>query len=239
DFLRDNNDPRLRLIAVKYENPSNPLATAGAANTNPDEQLGIPYGYDESSIEDAPGFLGKVGSAFKYSQFNRATVMRIDAPEYLVSYSQSLLLLAEANLRGYINTGDAEAYYELAIAAHMQQTDLYGTPLEVSDAELESYLSGANVAFNPAEALEQINVQYWVSSFRNWSEGWANFRRSGYPELTPIDFPSQDPSIAAGGGFIRRLVYPLREVSVNSANISEAATRMGGDQLGIPVFWDR
>lgn len=239
DFLRDNNDPRLRLIAVKYENPSNPLATAGAANTNPDEQLGMPYGYDESSIEDAPGFPGKVGSAFKYSQFNRATVMRIDAPEYLVSYSQTLLLLAEANLRGYINTGDAEAYYELAIAAHMQQTDLYGTPLEVSDAELESYLSGANVAFNPADALEQINVQYWVSSFRNWSEGWANFRRSGYPELTPIDFPSQDPSVTSGDGFIHRLVYPLREVSVNSTNVQEAIARMGGDNLGNHVFWDQ
>src|SRR5690606_39257795 len=81
NFLRNNHDPRLRLIAVKYENPSNPLATAGAANTNPEDQQGMPYGYDESAIEDAPGFPGKIGSAFKYSQFNRATVMRIDAPE--------------------------------------------------------------------------------------------------------------------------------------------------------------
>jgi len=239
DFLRDNNDPRLRLIAVKYENPSNPLATAGAANTNPQDQQGMPYGYDESSIEGAPGFPGKVGSAFKYSQYNRATVMRINAPEYLVSYSQTLLLLAEANHRGYISTGDAADYYEQAIAAHMEQTALYGTPLDVSEAELESYLSGPNIAFNPANALEQINMQYWVSSFRNWGEAWANFRRSGYPELTPVDFPSQDPSVTAGDGFIHRLVYPLREVSVNSANVQEAASRMGGDNLGNRVFWDQ
>lgn len=238
-FLRDNNDPRLRYIAVKYDNPSNPLATAGNANTNPDEQQGMPYGYDESSIEDAPGFPGKIGSAFKYSQFNRATVMRIDAPEYLVTYSQTLLLLAEANYRGYISTGDVADYYEDAIIAHIGQTNLYGTEVNVPPAELVDFLSGANVAYNAADALKQINEQYWVSSFRNWGEAWANFRRSGYPELTPINFPSQDPSVTSATGFIRRLVYPLREVSVNSANVQAAASRMGGDNLGNNVFWDQ
>ncbi|WP_090607642.1 SusD/RagB family nutrient-binding outer membrane lipoprotein [Parapedobacter koreensis] len=239
DFLKTHNDPRLRYIAVKYENPSNPLATAGSANTNPADQQGMPYGYDESSIEDAPGFPGKIGSAFQYSQFNRATVMRIDAPEYLVSYSQTQLLLAEARYRGFITTGTAAEYYESAIVAHMEQANTYGSMPAISASEKTDYLSGAGVAFDEANALQQINEQYWVSSFRNWSEGWANFRRSGYPQLSPINFPSQDPSVAAGGGFIRRLVYPLREVSVNSANVSEAASRMGGDNLGVPVFWDR
>lgn len=239
DFLRESNDPRLRYIAVKYENPSNPLETAGNANTTLDEQEGMPYGYDESSIEGAPGFPGKIGSAFKYSQFNRATVMRIDAPEFLVSYSQTLLLLAEANYRGYISTGAVEDYYEDAILAHIGQASLYGSALNVSTSELESFLSGPNVAFNAANALKQINEQYWVSSFRNWGEAWANFRRSGYPELTPINFPSQDPSVTNATGFIRRLVYPLREVSVNSANVQAAASRIGGDNLGNNVFWDQ
>src|SRR5690606_26921186 len=141
--------------------------------------------------------------------------------------------------RGYISTGDAKEYYEQAIVAHMEQTPLYGTPLNVSAAELENYLNGPNVAFDPANALEQINMQYWVSSFRNWYEGWANFRRSGYPELKPVNFPSQDPSVTNATGFIRRLVYPLREVSVNSANVQAAASRMGGDNLGNSVFWDQ
>ena len=239
DFLKDNNDPRLSYIAVKYDNPSNPLETAGNANTDPDAQQGMPYGYDESSIEDAPGFPGKIGSAFRYSQFNRATVMRIDAPEYLASYSQTLLLLAEANLRGYVNTGDAKDYYENAIIAHMDEVNLYGGALNIPTSEKENYLNGPHVAFNAANALQQINEQYWVSSFRNWAEAWANFRRSGHPVLSPVNFPSQDPSVANGGGFIRRLVYPLREVSVNSSNVQEAANRMGGDNLGNPVFWDQ
>jgi len=238
DFLKNNNDPRLRYIAVKYEVPANPLATAGSANTNPSEQQGMPYGYDESSIESAPGYPGKIGAAWKYSQFNRATVMRIDAPEYLVTFSQTQLLLAEATVRGYINNGNAQEYYENGIKAHMEQTALYGA-VNISTAEKEAYLEEANISFTSERALQQINEQYWVSSFRSWSEAWANFRRSNYPQLQPVNFPSQDPSIAGAGGFIKRLVYPLRETSVNSSNVQEAIDRMGGNSLGTSVFWDR
>ena len=240
DFLKQTEDPRLRYIAVLYENPSNPLATAGAANTNPDDQIGMPYGYTENSVEEAPGFPGNIGSAFKYSQFNRETVLRLDAPEYLVSYSQTLLLLAEARVRGYISTGDAETYYNDAIIAHMEQAPLYGTRPDISDAEKQQFLEGSLVKFDASKALQQINDQYWVSSMRNWSEAWANFRRSGYPELEPVNFSSQDPSVnELGGGFIRRFIYPLKEHSANSANVEEAVARMGGDNLGTRIFWDK
>lgn len=239
EFLKQTNDPRIRYIAVRYENPSNPLATAGAANTNPADQIGMPYGYDENSVEDAPGFPGKIGSAFKYSQFNRETVIRITAPEYMVSYSQTLLLLAEAHVRGYLAIGDAEAYYNQAIQSNMEQIPLFGLRPDISDAAKQQFLEGGLVKFNPANALKQINEQYWVSSLRNWSEAWANFRRSGYPQLQPVNFPSQDPSVnSTGEGFIRRLVYPLKELSANSANVQEAVSRMGADNLGTPVFWD-
>lgn len=237
DFLKSNNDPRLRYIAVKYDVPANPLATAGAANTNPAEQQGMPYGYDESSIASAPDYPGKIGAAWKYSQFNRATVMRIDAPEYLATFSQTQLLLAEATVRGYTSSGNAKEYYESGIKAHMEQTALYGSA-NISTAEKDAYLNETNVSFNSERALQQINEQYWVSSFRSWSEAWANFRRSNYPQLRPVNFPSQDPSIASAGGFIKRLVYPLRETSVNSVNVQEAISRMGGNSLGTSVFWD-
>jgi hypothetical protein len=239
DFLKNNNDPRLRYIAVKYELPANPLATAGAANTNPADQQGMPYGYDESSIETAPDYPGKIGSAWEYSQFNRSTVMRIDAPEFLISFSQTQLLLAEAATRGYLPSGNAQQYYETGISAHMEQAPLFGNMPSITAEEKEVYLHSPNIAFTSERALEQINEQYWVSSFRNWSEAWANFRRSGYPRLNPVNFPSQDPSIPGAGGFIRRLVYPLREISVNAVNIQEAINRMGGNSLGTHIFWDQ
>lgn len=239
DFLKNNNDPRLPYIAIKYELPANPLASAGAANTNPSDQQGMPYGYDESSIETAPGYPGKVGAAWKYSQFNRSTVMRIDAPEYFITFSQTQLLLAEAVVRGYLASGSAQQFYEVGIKSHMEQASLFGSMPNISTEEKEAYLHSPSIAFTSERALEQINEQYWVSSFRNWSEAWANFRRSGYPRLNPVNFPSQDPSIPSAGGFIRRLVYPLREVSVNATNIQEAITRMGSNSLGTRIFWDQ
>ncbi len=241
DFLKSTNDPRLPYIAVKYEKASEPLATAGAANSNPADQEGMPYGYDENAITTAPGFPGKTGSAFNYSQFNRSTVFRIDAPEFLVTYAQTQLLIAEANVRGYITTGDAKNFYEEGIKGHMTQKPLYGETLNITVDQQNAYLQEPEVAFTPARALEQINEQYWVASFRNWAEAWANFRRSGYPQLSPINFPGEDPEVDAGdaGGFIHRLTYPLREKSVNTANVNEAISRMGADNLGTRLFWDK
>ncbi|WP_069660447.1 SusD/RagB family nutrient-binding outer membrane lipoprotein [Arcticibacter eurypsychrophilus] len=241
DFLKSSNDPRLPYIAVKYENPANPLATSGVANTTLADQLGMPYGYDENSLANAPGFPGKIGSAFKYSQYNRATVFRIDAPEFIATCAQTQLLLAEAFQRGYINVGSAKEYYEAGIRGHMTQTALYGSGVQISLEQQSAYLVEPEVAFNISRALEQINEQYWVASFRNWAEAWANFRRSRYPQLSPINFPGEDPAVDAGdaGGFVHRLTYPLREKSVNTANVNEASSRMGGDNLGVRIFWDK
>lgn len=241
DYLKSTNDPRLQYISVRYENPSNPLETTGAADTDPADQIGMPFGYDETSIITAPGFPGKNGSAFNYSQYNRSTVARIDATRYLITYAQIQLLLAEANQRGYISTGTAKDYYEKGIRAHMTQTGLYGMDVNITSSEQDAYLQQPGVAFAPSTALKQINEQYWIASTFIWEEAWANFRRSGYPELKPINYPGADPSVQTteAGGFIHRLPYPLREKSVNPENVKEASDRMGGDNLGVRIFWDK
>ncbi|WP_031527943.1 SusD/RagB family nutrient-binding outer membrane lipoprotein [Dyadobacter crusticola] len=233
NYLKTTADPRLRVIAVKYETPGNPIATAGAEDTNPANQEGMPYGYNESTIANAPGFPGKIGSAFKYSQINRKTLGKIDAPEFFITYSQTSLLLAEAVQRGWA-TGDVKALYEAGVKAHMDQMATYDIAAAIPAASQTAYLA-AN-PFNPAKALEQINNQYWISSFLNGSEAWANFRRSGFPALPVNNYPGKDPSVK---DFIRRLVYPVRERSVNEQNYKEAVARMGPDELGTPVFWDK
>ncbi|MCF2491381.1 SusD/RagB family nutrient-binding outer membrane lipoprotein [Dyadobacter sp. CY347] len=233
DYLKTTADPRLKVIAVKYEAPGNPIATAGAEDTNPANQEGMPYGYNESTITGVAGFPGKIGSAFKYSQINRRTVGKIDAPEFFITYSQTSLLLAEAVQRGWA-TGNVKALYEAGVKAHMAQMTTYDVSATIPEAAQTAYLT-AN-PFVPAKALEQINSQYWVSSFLNGSEAWANFRRSGFPVLPINMYPGKDPSVK---DFIKRLVYPVRERSVNEANYKEAVARMGPDELGTPIFWDK
>jgi len=233
DYLKATSDPRIRAISVKYAIPANPLSTAGGENTEPADQLGLPYGYNESTLATAPGYPGKTGSAFNYSQINRRTVGKIDVPEFFITHSQTQLLLAEAAQRGYIS-GDPKTFYEAGVRAHMNQMAQFDVSATIPAASQEAYLA-AN-PYDASKALEQINNQYWVSSFLNGSEAWANFRRSGFPALTKNPYPGADPSVK---DFIRRLVYPVREKSVNMVNYNEAVARQGADELGTHIFWDK
>jgi hypothetical protein len=233
DYLLSTTDPRLSVIAVKYEFPANPLATAGTEDKNPLNQAGMPFGYSEATIANDPLYPGKSGAAWKYSQLNRRTVAKTDAPEFFITHAQTQLLLAEAAQRGWIS-GSAATYYDAGVRAHMDQMAQYDVTATISVASQDAYLL-AN-PFDPAQALNQINTQYWIASFQNGSEAWANFRRSGFPALVPNPYPSVDPAVA--GGFVHRLVYPEREKTVNTVNYNEAVSRMGADNLATRIFWD-
>lgn len=234
DYLKSTNDPRLTVISVKYETPSNPLGTTGAENTNPADQNGMPFGYNESTISTEPNYPGKTGSAFNYAQLNRRTLAKIDAPEFFITSAQTQLLLAEAITRGFVS-GNAADDFSKAIALHMQQLATYD-PLATIDPNAIAAYVAAN-PLNNATALQQINTQYWIASFLNGSEAWANFRRSGFPALTPNPYPNADPAVK--GGFIHRLTYPVRELSVNSDNYNAAVARMGADNMATRLFWDK
>ncbi|WP_345329665.1 SusD/RagB family nutrient-binding outer membrane lipoprotein [Mucilaginibacter defluvii] len=234
EYLQDTDDPRLRVISVKYAQPANPLATVGTENTNPADQLGMPLGYNESTISTAPGFPGRLGAGYAYSQVNRRTLGKIDIPEFYVTYSQTALLLAEAVQRGWA-TGNVATLYANGVKAHMDQLAQYDGTATISEDAQNAYLLAHPLS--PANALEQINTQYWVSSFLNGNEAWANFRRSGYPQLTPNPYPTADASVK--GAFIRRLTYPLREQTVNAANYQAAVAHNGPDNLATRVFWDK
>lgn len=233
DYLKSADDPRLKVIAVKYEIPANPIGTAGSEDTEPQHQQGMPYGYNDATISSEPNYPGKIGAAWKYSQLNRKTLAKIDAPEFFITHSQTQLLLAEAAQRGWIS-GDPEIHYNAGVKAHMDQMLQYDQSAAIAPALQSAYLN-AN-PFNPADAIEQINTQYWISSFLNGSEAWANFRRSGFPQLEPNPYPGADPVVK--GDFIHRLQYPAREISVNAENYKDAVARMGADNMATRVFWD-
>jgi hypothetical protein len=236
DSLARTNDPRLAAIAVKYANPGGVISagTTGTEDTNPLDQQGMPFGYNDATISTAPGYPGKATTGWKYSQVNRRTLGRIDIPEFFVTYAQTQLLLAEAAQRGWI-AGDPAAYYNAGVQAHMDQMKVYDVSATIPAASQTAWLA-AN-PFDPANALEQINTQYWIASFLNGTEAWANFRRSGYPSLTPNPYPGADPAVK--GAFVHRLTYPVREMSVNTANYNAAVGDMGPDNLATHVFWDK
>lgn len=239
DYLKKTNDPRGKYILVRYANPTSSQGTG--PNTNLAYQVGVPLGKTGAMLDELAGTdednPPKASGAYGYSQFNRQIMGRADNPNFLLTSAQTLLLLAEAVVRDYI-TGNAQSYYEEAVRQSFIQFHDYSPDIQITDFEVDAYLLEEDVAWDETNALERINEQYWIVSFRMFTEAWSNFRRTGYPnEIQPINFPGEDPSVA--GGFIRRLVYPIVERTVNTINYNEAVARItGGDVLGARVFWD-
>lgn len=230
-YLQTTDDPRLGSVAVRYVGAKGgPDQVMSRASTDPDVQVGMPMGYDDVSINTTLEENG-VASLWDYTQGNLNTVFSVDAPEYHVTYSQTQLLLAEAAVRGWVS-GDPATYYANGVRAHMEQMADYGPEAVIEEGKISAYLTSH--PFNGADALNQINTQYWVSSFLNGPELFANFRRSGYPELDPNPYPASETP----GAFIRRMPYPDSEVIVNQANVAEAISRQGPDNLNTRVWWD-
>lgn len=226
NYLKNTNDPRLSAIAVRYIGALSAADQAAANNASilPADQVGMPIG----SAEFNASTYGT------YSQVDRRRMIKLTAPCFLLTAAQTQLLLAEAKQNDWITSATSEAeYYNNGVKLHMEQLGTYDAGSTVSSADADAYLA-AN-PFNPANALEQINTQYWIASFLNGPEAFANFRRSGFPALIPNPSGGQDIS----SSFIRRLIYPSSEISVNSSNVQSAVSRMGGEKLDTRVWWDK
>jgi len=237
DTLKNNNDPRLSAIAIRYVGAtSGPAQTTSNQNSTAALQIGMPMGYDNGSIP-ARATADGLASFYDYSQADRRRIAKTQAPMFFVTAAQTNLLLAEARFRGWISAGTAAQYFSDGIKAHMDQMATYDAGCAVSAAARDAY-----VAANPLTAgreLNQINTQYWIASFFNGPEAFANFRRSGFPALTPNPYNQPNNPDVPNGTFIRRIGYPTSELSVNTANVNAAIAAMGPDKLSTRVWWDK
>ena len=232
NYLKSNNDPRLKSISVRYVGAkSGPDQVPAKANFDPALQRGMPMGYDNGTII-AKATADGLASFYDYSQLDRFRMGKLDAPCFLVTNAQTKLLLAEAVTRTW-TTGNAATLYTDAIRAHMVEMTQYTTASAITTAEIDAYI--ATHPLDVANALRDINTQYWVATFLNGPETYANFRRSGFPALTPNPYPGKDIT----GTFIRKLTYPDTELGINVDNVQAAITRMGGNTLDTKVWWDK
>lgn len=231
DYLRSKNDPRLSAIAITYVGAkSGPEQTVASGTYDASVHVGMPMGNDNAGAVKAASDLG-LASFYEFAQADRRRVAKNTAPNFLVTASQNNLLLAEARHRGWITTGDVESFYNAGVRAHMEQLGFVDENSAIPSDEVDAYL--ASNPFDASKALEQINTQYWVSSFMNGPEAFANFRRSGYPILDTNPFPGKEVD------FINRLTYPNSEISVNSENVNAAISSQGPDNLATKVWWDK
>lgn len=234
--LKSTNDPRLSAVAVtnlyvtdgtKVQNP--------AANSSAAAQKGMPNGKDLSataglSIYSDPSFT----SFTDYSSPAPALIKR-NGPTFVLTYAESELLLADAAQRFNI-AGSASTHYHDGVKAAITYLTQYDAAATISDVTAEAYLTAH--PYNPATGLNQINTQYWLltNTMLDFYESWSNWRRSGFPVLTPVVYPGN----ATGGTIPRRFPYPVIEAGLNTANYNTAHNAVvGGDVLTAHVWWDK
>lgn len=231
NYMKETRDPRLPVMSVVWEPNGDGTYTA---NNDIDVQRGIVSG----SINTRP-------TDFDTYSEPSPLILNLAAPIVILSPSESYLLLAEAAIRGWYSGMSAEEAYNKGVEMGMKQWSLWQDRAPssgvISDAQIQEYLDN-----NPflsggtfEEQFGQINTQKWVCLFGDDYENYSNWRRTGYPEIMPVNYPGN----VTGGQMFRRMYPPIDENLTNRENYLEALERQGfaeftGDGLTTRVWWD-
>lgn len=232
DHLKSTNDPRIKVAANKVF-----LAMDAKMNpnfeTDPSKQKGMPNGKDrqgkEFDISKDPNYT----SMSDYSSPHPGMI-KLDGITFILTYAECELLLAEAAQRWGIG-GSAAGHFSNGLKAGITFLSQYDDALKISQADADAFANA-----NPLTGgLQQISIQYWVhhNTTLNFYESWFNWRRTGFPILTPVVYTGN----ATNGTIPRRFPYPIaEEAGTNSVYFKVAAAAVpGGDKLTGRVWWDK
>ena len=171
-------------------------------------------------LGNAPGNDTEDSQKNRYSRVGSAYAS-IKAPVVLMSAAEVNFIKAEVYHRA--SDSRAQAAYQAAITQ-----DFAALGLSSSAA---AYLANANVAYDGT--LQRIMEQKWITMFQASYESWVDWRRTGFPVLTPA------ASNMTSNVIPRNLPYPDVEINSNRANL------VAGPGVPIPytglsnrVWWD-
>lgn len=148
-----------------------------------------------------------------------------DAPLTWISYASSQFVKAEATLTTQ-GAAAAQPIYEHAIRADMEK-------LGVDAVEIDDYIASLPpLTAAGVDPEQEILTQKYIANFIN-VEAYNDWRRTGYPELQPVDAPERRIDIIP-----LRFPPPASELARNEANIPSYVRGMGFDAMRVPVWWD-
>ncbi|HEY0770037.1 MAG TPA: SusD/RagB family nutrient-binding outer membrane lipoprotein [Sphingobacteriaceae bacterium] len=182
--------------------------------------LGVPYGYTrEQAIAWTAANAG--WSLILNDDYRQQT-----SDQFILTYADVLLAQAEAAHLGWI-TADKAALYRAGIQASWEPWGVYDA------TAFTSYMADADIAVTAGTEAQKIGTQRWLSFYPNGAQGWSEWRRTGFPVLTPtpnaVNNSKQIPL---------RFPYPSVEYTYNEAGVNAAVARMGNDTDATRVWWD-
>jgi hypothetical protein len=205
-MFNKNNDPRLGKFFVIYNNPAQ------------DSLESIPQGsflaYNQKIVSPPSPLVG--GQAI-----NPASAT---APVKLFSAAESYFLQAEAVARGWA-TGTVSTLYKAGITASFTATGA-GDPAVYINTAKDGLPALTGAGTNVDSLVKVIITQkyYAMCGFQGF-EAWTEWRRTGYPALTP-----SVGSTIASNEMPLRMLYPNSELT---SNLNYPGTVL----INVPVWW--
>jgi len=187
--------------------------------------------YGSSNIGFPYGLTRDNAVAFSNSNPNYARILNPSkrtstSPMVILNAASVYLARAEAAQRGW-TAENAASMYTLGVQRSWEE---WGQ----STATLAAYLAQPAFDITTGNALQKIQLQQWIAFYPNGTQGWANWRRTGVPALSPA--PGQALPI------IRRIPYGPNDYNFNLENVTAAAAlyTVGGtvDSQNGRVWWD-
>ena len=216
DKLNGLNDPRLAI----YAQPTTESIDAGML-----KYVGVRNGEEDANLgSDIDAKISAVGTIFYDGQQNP-----VPAQGLIMLLSELKFILAESVVKGYID-GDAKELYEEGIKASI---DYYKSVSGVNIEATPEYLSQPGVAYSPADALELIGTQRWIALFFNDFQAWHEWKRTGFPVLTPSLVNNNNDRIPV------RFLYPTDLQVTNRASYEAAIAEQGEDNINTKLWLNK
>jgi len=153
-------------------------------------------------------------------------------PTILMTSADSHFMIAEAIVKG-LTAGDANTFYQLGLEKAMAIWNTAPT-----NEFLES--SMGSLTGTKEEKLEKIATQRWLVNYTSGYEGWSIVRDTGYPTSAVITSSNNDIISFAGemnGKQAQRLRYGTSVYSSNNANVNDAISKQGADNMTTKLWF--
>jgi len=216
-------------LTRKDQGVSNVITAMQATNVDPraaafgSSTVGIPYGLTRDL---ASSFVSANPSwAYVLASTKRAA----NSPVIVLSSAQLKFARAEAAKLGWTSE-TAATLYANGVKENMTDWGVF------TQAAYDAYM--LKVALNGTDDLKLINTEAYLAFYPNGFQGWCNWRRSGFPVLTPTTYAAN-----VSKQIPRRYMYGTREYATNSKNVTAAAAGYTGadgvNSSDAKVWWDK
>ncbi|QKX03756.1 SusD/RagB family nutrient-binding outer membrane lipoprotein [Aquimarina sp. TRL1] len=206
------------------QNEGNPLASFGILRP---KTMGIDPYFDNLMTGDPRYdlYINSSGSVPLFDGSEDLFWAQYDSPGLLISYAEQKFIEAEALER---TGGDGTSALIEAVTANMEY-------IGVDAADIATYTGALSLGGSLEADIEAIILEKYKALYGNTPiEVWNDYRRTGYPNLTPN--PNGSNGFNPSGVIPRRWLYPISERVSNPNSFQAALDAQGGHLLDVDIW---